>query len=178
VLKGNQEMQTLRVDQLVGRTLGEYQIERLLGHGQLGTAYLARQRSGGRMVIMTLFNLPQDMSAEERGQMTTLLAQERAALVRLTHPTIPLVYDLGEHAGSLYLVTAVSKGASLAQVLKQQGRFSPQQTLGILKQVAAGLDYAHSQGVVHGSLSLSNVFLSRELSMHLTGFGLRTLLAV
>ncbi len=171
-------MQTLGVDQLVGRTVGEYQIEQLLGQGQLGTAYLARQRSQGRTAIMTLFNFPEGISARERDQIPTHLAQERATLVRLTHPTIPPVYDLGEHAGSLYLVTAFAKGTSLAQVLKDQGRFTPQQTLGVLKQVAAGLDYAHSQGAVHGILSLSNVLISDELTVQLTGFGLRTLLEV
>jgi len=171
-------VQTLRVDQLVGRTVGEYQIEQLLGQGQLGMAYLARQRSQGRTVIMTMFNFPEGISARERDQITTLLDQERATLVRLTHPTILPVYDAGEHAGSLYLVTAFAKGASLAQVLKHQGRFTPHQTLGVLKQVAAGLDYAHSQGVVHGILSLSNVLISDELTVQLTGFGLRTLLEV
>jgi hypothetical protein len=43
-------MQTFSVDQLVGRTLGEDQIERLLGHGRLGAAYMAQQRSQGRTV--------------------------------------------------------------------------------------------------------------------------------
>ena len=171
-------MQTLSVDQLVGRTLGEYRIERLLGQGQLGAAYLAQQLLQGRTVMLTLFNFPEGMSAQEGNQCATRFAQERATLTRLTHPNILPIYDCGEHAGYLYLVTAFVKGTSLAQVLQHQGRFTPQQTLAVLKQVAAGLDYAHSQGAVHGLLSLSTVLLSDGITVQLAGFGLRTLLEV
>ena len=125
----DQEMQIVSVDQLVGRTLGEYRIERLLGHGQLGAAYLAQQLSQGRTVIITMFNFPEGLSAQERERVITRLAQERTTLARLTHPTILPIYDFDEHSGYLYLVTAFVKGASLGQVLKQQGHFTPQQTL-------------------------------------------------
>src|SRR6266849_9480155 len=169
-------MQTVSVDQLVGRSLGEYRIERLLGQGQLGAAYMAQQLSQGRTVIITMFNFPEGLSAQERERFITRLAQERTTLVRLTHPTILPIYDFDEHSGYLYLVTAFVKGASLGQVLKQQGRFTPQQTLEVLKQVATGLDYAHSNGVVHGILSLSNVLMSNELTVQIAGFVLRTML--
>ncbi len=169
-------MQTLSVDQLVGRTLGEYQIERLLGRGQLGAAYVAQQLSQGRTVMITMFNFPEGRSAREREQLTGRFAQEMAAFVRLAHPNILPIYDFGEQSGYLYLVTAFVKRASLGQVLKQQVRFTPKQTLDVLKQLASGLDYAHSNGVVHGILSPSNVLMSNELTVQIAGFGLRTML--
>jgi len=113
-------MQTLSVDQLVGRTLGEYRIERLLGRGQLGAAYIAQQLSQGRTVMITTFNFAEGISAQERDQVTSRFALERAALLRLTHSNILPIYDLGEQFGYLYLVTAFVKGASLGQALKQQ----------------------------------------------------------
>ncbi|HEX9133823.1 MAG TPA: protein kinase [Ktedonobacteraceae bacterium] len=171
-------MQMLSVDQLEGRILGEYQIERMLGHGQFGAAYIARQLSQGRPVMITMFNFAEAPSAQEYDQFATRFAQERATLVRLAHPHILPVYDFGEQSGYLYLVTAFVKGASLGQVLKQQGRFTPYQTLNMLKQLAAGLDYAHSQGAVHGILSLSNVLISTDLTVQIAGFGLRTMLEV
>jgi serine/threonine protein kinase len=171
-------MQMLSVDRLVGRTLGEYQIERMLGHGQLGAAYIARQHSQGRPVMITMFNFAQAPAAREYDQFATHFAQERATLVRLTHPNILPIYDFREQSGCLYLVTAFVKGASLGQVLKQQGRFTPDQTLDVLKQLAAGLDYAHSKGAVHGILSLSNVLISTDLTVQIAGFGLRTMLEV
>ena len=107
-------MQTLHQDQLVGRTLGEYRIERLLGHAQLGAAYLARQLSQGRTVMVSTFNFPEGLSTSERNQLTARIASERAALTRLTHPYILPIYDFGEQSGYLYLVTAFSKGVSFS----------------------------------------------------------------
>ncbi len=150
-------MQMLSVDQLVGRTLGEYQIERLLGHGQLSAVYMAQHKSQRRTVMVTTFNFPDSIVVRER--FAERFAQEGAALVGLKHPNILTTYDFGEQAGFPYLVTAFVKGASLSQVLKQQTRLTPRQTLDILKQLAAGLDYAHSKGVTHGILSLSNVLV-------------------
>ena len=171
-------MQTLSVEQLVGRTLEEYQIERLLGYSQLGAAFLARQRSQGRLVMITAFNFPEGISTQEHDRITTHFAQEKATLLRLTHPHILPMYDFGEQSGYLYLVTAFVQGASLRQVFQQQGRLTPHQTLDVLKQLAAGLDYAHSHGAVHGLLSLSTVLISHEFPVQLAGFGLRTMLEV
>ena len=171
-------MQTLHQDQLVGRTLGEYRVERLLGHAQLGAAYLARQLSQSRTVMISTFNFPEGLSTSERNQLTARISGERAALARLTHPNILPIYDFGEQSGYLYLVTAFSKGASLSQALKQQSRFTPDQVVKVLKSLGIGLDYAHNQGVVHGILSLSNVLISTELTVQIAGFGLRTLLEV
>jgi len=169
-------LQLLSADQLVGRMLGEYQIERLLGRGQLGAAYVAQQLSLGRTVMITMFNYPEESSAQELSQLTGRVAQERAALVKLAHPHIIPIYDVGEQSGSLYLATDFVKGASLGQVLKQQVRFTPRQTLDLLKQVASGLDYAHSKGIVHGLLSPSHVLMRNELTLQIAGFGLRTML--
>ena len=164
------------VEQLVGRTLGEYQVERLLGHGQLSAVYMAQQKSQGRTVMVTTFNFPDSIAV--RARFAERFAQEGAALVRLKHPNILPTYDFGVQSDFPYLVTAFVKGASLSQVLKQQTRLTPRQTLDILKQLAAGLDYAHSKGVTHGILSLSNVLMSNELTVQIAGFGLKTLLEV
>ena len=169
-------MQTLHEDQLVGSTLGEYQIERLLGRGQLSAVYAGRHLSQARAVMITTFSFPEEVSLQERNQLTSRVDRERATLARLIHPHILPMYDIGEQPAYLYLVTAYVKGVSLDQVLKQQGRLTSQQTLDVLRQVGAGLDFAHSQGVLHGTLSLSNVLASDELTVHIAGFGLRTIL--
>ncbi len=175
---GDQELQTLHGDRLVGCTLGEYRIERLLGSTRLGAAYQARQLSQGRTVMVSTFNFPQGVSSSERTRLTARIVQERALLTRLTHPNILPTYDVGEQSGYLYLVSDFVKGASLGKVLKQQTRFTPDKALHVLKQLGAGLDYAHGQDVVHGVLSLSNVLISDQLTVQIAGFGLRTVLEV
>lgn len=167
-------MQMLREDQLTGKTLGDYQIERLLGQGQLSVVYLARHKTRGQAVMMTVFNYPDDSAL--RAQYSTLFAREAAALVRLQHPHILPTCDYGEQDGHPYLVTTYVKGASLAQALKQQERFTAKQTLEVFKQLAAGLDEAHGRGVTHGILSLTNVLMSSDLVIQIAGFGLKSIL--
>lgn len=167
-------MQMLREDQLTGKTLGDYSIERLLEHGQLSAVYLAHHRTRGQAVMVTVFNYPADGAL--RKQYSALFAREAAALVKLQHPNILPTCDYGEQDGLPYLVTTYVKGASLAQALKQQERFTVKQTLAVFKQLAAGLDEAHSKGVTHGILSLSNVLMASDLDVQIAGFGLKSIL--
>ncbi len=171
-------MQLSDADQLVGRTLGEYQVERLLGQGPLGAAYLAQQFLLGRTVMITTFAFPEGIADWERDQFTARFTQEGQTLVELTHPNILPIYDFGIQPHFFYLVNSFVKGASLNQVLKQQGRFTPQQTLDVLKQIAAGLDYAHSKGLAHGILNISNILMDNDLQAQIAGFGLRTMLKI
>ena len=166
----------LSIEQLVGRTLGEYQIERLLGQGQLGAVYLGQQKSGGHAVTITTFNFPAGITTQAHESFSARFAHEGAILTRLDHPNILLIYAYGEQADYAFMVTSFVKAASLSQALKQQGRFTPEQTLSVLKQVAAALDYAHGYGVVHAVLSLANILVINKQQVQIAGFGLKTLL--
>jgi len=166
----------LRVDQLAGGTLGEYRVERLLVQGQLGAVYLGQHMLQGHPVTITTFNFPAGIAAQARERFNTRLAHEGAVLTRLKHPNILPIYTCGEQADYAYLVTSFVKVASLAQALKEQVRFTPEQTLSVLRQVAAGLDYAQRNDVVHGVLSLANILVIDKHHVQITGFGLKTLL--
>lgn len=170
-------MQTSDVGSFIGRTLGAYRIERLLGQSDAGGAYLAWHVERGQVVMVVTFGLPQS-SPQERAQFRARFAQEGDALSRLDHPNILPIYDFGEHAGFLYLVTAFAKEASLSQVLKRQSCLNAQQTSRVFNQLAAALDYAHERGVVHGMLGLSNIMTGSELNVRIAGFGLSTMLGM
>ena len=73
-------------------------------------------------------------------------------------------------------MTSFIKGGSLAQILKQQSRLSPEQALDILKQISGGLDFAHEQGFVHGILNPANILVNNEQMLQITGFGLKQML--
>jgi len=163
---------------LAGRALGEYQIEQLLGQSQLGSAYLALQPAQNRRVMLTLFPMPEGMSTQEYERFQRHITQEGEVLTHLTHPHILPVYACGTQPGYSYLVTAFVKEASLSQLLRENARFSPQQVLPMLKQLASALDYAHGQGIVHGMLGLSNVIVSEDLHVRIAGFGLRSMLEI
>lgn len=163
----------LPVDQLVGKSVGTYRVEQLLGHGNVNAIYAARQQGSDRPVMLTTFILPGDFPTVSRQRFMARFAQEAAALVKLSHPHILPVYEFGEQYGYPYMITPLVTTGSLAKALKQQIRFTPEQTLEILKPVAAGLDFAHSNGVVHGMLKPMNILLLEgEPRVQIAGFGL------
>ncbi|HYU73134.1 MAG TPA: serine/threonine-protein kinase, partial [Ktedonobacteraceae bacterium] len=171
-------MQTLPppVDQLVGKKLGQYDIEQLLGYGNINAVYAARQQSQNRVVMLTTFLVPETFSLEARERFTARFTQEASLLLRLNHPHILPISDFGEQAGYPYLVTPFVTSGSLASVLKQEQRCTPEHVLPLLKQIAEGLDYIRSNGVVHGTLKPANILLDDEQGLQITGFGLTSIL--
>jgi serine/threonine protein kinase/nitrite reductase/ring-hydroxylating ferredoxin subunit len=166
----------LQTEPLTGKRLGDYQVERLLGQSQLGAAYLARQAGPGRRAMVTTFHVPEGLQVQDQDRLRQHVTREGEVLTRLNHPHILPVYGCGLQSGYVYLITAFAKEVSLNQLLKQNQRFSPQQVLPMLKQLADALDYARGQGVFHGMLSHSNVIVSNELNLRIAGFGLRSVL--
>jgi len=166
----------LAAEQLTGTMLGESQVERLLGKSQLGAAYLARQPARGRKVLLTTFRFPEGMPAQVREQFLARFTREGAALLHLVHPHLLPIYEYGVQSDYAYLVTPFLKDPSLGQILKENKRFTPQQALDILRQLAEGLDYVHNQRIMHGMLSLANVIVDGNLHARIAGLGLHTLL--
>lgn len=172
-------MQTLSADQLVGSVLGgEYTVEQFLGRGALTAAYIGQQHALSRRVLITIFLVPERFSDVMRERFKTRFLREGEALVGLQHPHLLPMYDCGEYTGSPYLVTAYTKDQSLARIVKDQPRFTVQQTVELLRQLADGLDYAHRTGVVHGSLSPATVLLDKQYNASIAGFGFVRMLAM
>jgi serine/threonine protein kinase len=164
------------VDQFVGKTLGNYSIEQLLGHSELEAVYKAWHHEQQRAVMITVFLLPEEFSAQARERFLTHFMQEGAKLIKLCHPNIAPCYDFGEDSGYPYLVYPFVNGNSLAHLLKEQMRFNPERTLDILIQVTAALDYAHSHGIAHGSLSPATILLDEQHTVQVTRLGFVDLL--
>src|SRR5579884_3238736 len=168
---------SISIDQLVGNRLGSYQIEQLLGHGSVNAVYQARS-ARQQSVMLTAFILPQEYSFQTRELFRERFTRVASALTKLDHPHVLPVYDFGEQLGYPYIVTPLVTTGSLAKILKQQSHLSPTQILQILPQIAEGLDYAHSQGVVHGTLKHTNILLDNEQKVQIAGFGLFNILEI
>lgn len=172
-------MQTLSPDQLIGSVQGgAYTVEQILGRGALTAAYIGHQHTLRRRVLITIFLVPERFSSVMRERFNARFLREGEALVGLKHPYILPIYDCGEHTDGPYLVTAYTKDQSLARRVKDQSRFTVQQTLELLRQLADGLDYAHSHGVVHGSLSPATILLDEQRKAAMAGFGFVRMLAM
>jgi serine/threonine protein kinase/nitrite reductase/ring-hydroxylating ferredoxin subunit len=167
---------SLSVEQLVGHSLGSYRVEQLLGHGNVNAVYLARHMVQQQPVMLTAFLLPPEYSPQLREKFKERFTRVASALTKLQHSRVLPTYDFGEQFGFPYLVAPLITSGSLAKVLKQQPRLSPSQALDILRPIAEGFDYAHGQGVVHGTLKSTNILLDQDGKIQIAGFGLANIL--
>jgi serine/threonine protein kinase/nitrite reductase/ring-hydroxylating ferredoxin subunit len=176
---GFMSTQTFSLDQLVGKNLQGYVIQQLLRLSKLNAVYMAQQEAL-LTVLLTVFLLPADLSAEGLARFRWRFMETAGKLAVLDHPHILPLYAYGEEYGYPYLITPspASTTRSLAHLLRQQGPFPPEQTLELLQQIAAALDYARLQGVVHGSLESTHILLDHAQNIQLTNFGLMHMLSL
>ena len=165
-------MQTVSTDQLVGQTVGHYFVKSLLGRGRLSAVYLAQQPSQNTTAALTAFIVPSRFNGEMRTRFTQRFTREAAALTALNHRNLLPIHEYGEQFGYPYLISPYMTNGSLADIVKRQGRCTPAYVLEVLEGVAAGLEYAHRKGVVHGTLKPSNILLSPDQHFLVAGFGL------
>jgi tRNA A-37 threonylcarbamoyl transferase component Bud32 len=139
------------------RRLGRYELGELLGTGAFGSVWQARDTDLARDVAVKLPRKGQllNFAEEER-----FLREARSA-AQLRHPGIVAVYDVGREQETLYIVSELVRGVSLAEWLGN-GRLSFREAAELVAQVADALDYAHRQGVVHRDVKPSNILLEQD----------------
>ena len=169
-------MSSFATDQLIRQSVGAYQIIRPLGRGTLSAVYEAQNENTQQTCILTMFVVPEAFPAQARQRFLTRFARESAVLMKLQHPYMLPVQNVGEYVGIPYLINPSVKGSSVETLLKKKGRLTPEQVSELLKRIADSVDYAHSNGVVHGTLSPANILLNN--TVQIAGFGLMNMLSL
>ena len=100
---------------------------------------------------------------------------EAQAIAQMRHPNIVNVFDFGEYDGTPYMIVEYVPGGSLAGQM-QQVALDKVIALKYLRGIGAGLDYAHSLGIVHRDVKPANVLLEKDGTPVIADFGLVKLL--
>ena len=147
---------------------GRYEILGFVGSGGMGTVYRARDRELDEIVALKIMRgeLSYDPQALARFRREVKLAR------RVTHRNVARTFDIGEHAGMVFLTMELVGGESLAQRLARKKRLPVERALEIALEIARGLSAAHAAGVVHRDLKPDNVLLSPEGRVVVTDFGI------
>ena len=154
---------------LSGRTVSHFHLHEPLGAGGMGVVYRADDTRSGRAVALK-FLLPHhnlDAGAKAR------FLREAHAAASLDHPNLCTIYEVGtSDEGWLFMALALYPGETLRARLSREGSVSVRETVEIARQIAAGLNAAHTAGIVHRDLKPANVMLLPDGSVRILDFGL------
>lgn len=153
---------------LVGKKLKDFFILRRIGRGAMADVYLAQQLSLGRQVALKVLNpeLARDPNYVRR------FDHEARAAAALVHGSIVQIYEVGQENGVHYIAQEYVAGRNVGEVIRSSGSIAPQLTLDILRQTAAALAKAASQGIVHRDIKPENIMLARSGEVKVADFGL------
>jgi tetratricopeptide (TPR) repeat protein len=142
-----------------------YRPDRELGRGGMAIVYLARDLKHDRLVAIKVL----------RPELSSILGPERfqreiRLAARLQHPNILPVYDSGASDGMLWFTMPYVEGDTLRRRLVRRGRFSVDETIPVLGDIARALAYAHRRGVIHRDVKPENVMVGDDYVL-LADFG-------
>jgi WD40 repeat protein/tRNA A-37 threonylcarbamoyl transferase component Bud32 len=158
---------------LIGKQFGPYRVLSLLGHGGMGSVWLAERTDGlfTRQVALKLVH-PALMSRviNERS------IREREILASLNHPNIARLIDAGfADDGQPYLALEYVAGTPLTAYCDHH-RLSIRERLELFQQVLNAVQYAHAHLVIHRDLKPSNIMVTEAGQVYLLDFGIAKLL--
>jgi WD40 repeat protein/serine/threonine protein kinase len=159
---------------LIGRQFGPYRVLSLLGHGGMGSVWLAERADGlfTRQVALKLIHpaLKSRVTSER-------FAREREILASLNHPNIARLLDAGfAEDGQSYLALDYVAGTPLTTYC-DANRLSVRERLELYRQVLNAVQYAHAHLVIHRDLKPANILVTADGQVQLLDFGIAKLLS-
>jgi serine/threonine-protein kinase len=150
--------------------IGRYELIELAGQGSLGVLYRGRDTTLGREVAVKVMaaGLLGDAAAHDR------FFREAKAAARLQHVNIVTIFEFGEHDETPFIVMEFLRGRSLADRLQESPPMTLREKLDVAIQLCAGLEAAHTQGMVHRDLKPANIWICRDGTIKLLDFGIAT----
>ncbi|GAC1648409.1 MAG: hypothetical protein NVS4B3_03920 [Gemmatimonadaceae bacterium] len=156
---------------LVGLTLGDYAIERLVGEGGTSVVYRAAHPQHGSVALKVL----REKLRHDPTAVTRFLREARYG-ARVVHPRVVRTIEIGEAAGGMhFLAIEWAEGELLEKYAKQQGPRPLDEVAEIVCQIGDAVHAAHAAGVVHRDLKPDNVMYDAvRRSVKLLDFGIAT----
>ncbi len=151
--------------------LREYELLAKLGEGGMGAVYKARHTKLDKIVALKV--LPADRMRSKEA--VARFEREMRAVGKLDHPNLIRAHDAGEVEGTHFLVMEYVAGCDLSDLVGRSGPLSVANACELIRQTAAGLQYAHEHGLVHRDIKPSNLMLASDGQVKVLDLGLALL---
>lgn len=187
-LTGAQLQQALRGGQVEGPLyLGRYQALEVVGEGGSGLVFRGWDPWLKRPVALKTLRFDQlevgesllarARSGDSASRQVADLLHEAVTVARFTHANIVTLFDVGGSRDYAFLAMEFVDGLSLAEYLDERGTLSPGEAVHLGLAIAAGLDTAHRERIVHQDVKPGNILLGRDGSIKVSDFGVAQLIA-
>ena len=142
-----------------------YLIESRLGRGAMGQVYLATDENLGvrKVAVKTVRQDLLNSDDFQEGEAIGRFEREARSAASVSHPHVVDVTDFGKTAdGVFYLVMEYVEGETLHRLLRREGTLTVKRAVGLLKQIAEGVEAAHEAGILHRDLKPANIFITKK----------------
>ncbi|WP_066935771.1 serine/threonine-protein kinase [Microtetraspora fusca] len=153
---------------------GRYHLIEPIGRGGMGIVWRAHDELLDRIVAVKEVRYDSAMG-DQLDELNRRTMREARAAGRLTHPNVVVVHDVIEEDDRPWIIMQLVPSRSLGQVIREDGRLSPERTTEIGLQVLDALKAAHAQGVLHRDVKPENVLITDDGRVVLTDFGIARL---
>jgi serine/threonine protein kinase/tetratricopeptide (TPR) repeat protein len=156
----------------IPQSFDRFELLRILGKGGMGTVYLARDRRLGRQVALKVLNATELVYEDRRAR----FMREARSVAAIRHQNVATIYEVDEtESGQPFIVMEYCEGETLSQRIRRRpldaGEF-----LSIARQIAAGLEAAHENGIIHRDIKSANIIIESTGVVKILDFGLAKLL--
>ena len=157
---------------MIGRVIGNYRIEALLGRGGMGAVYRALDTMLDRTVAIKALRA----DAATQPHAVERFRMEARTLARLLHPNIATLYTLVRSGDDFYMVMEFCEGETFESILRRRGRLDPAEAIPLFVQALNGLEHAHRHGIVHRDIKPANLMRLPDGTVKVMDFGIARLL--
>ena len=148
------------------KTIGQYEVVRLIGEGGMGRVFLARDPMLDRHVAVKVLS-----SAAPLGEEVARFEREAKALAALDHPNILSIHEFGRVGATPYVVMELLDGRNLRDMIVE-GPMAHRTVVRYAIEIGQGLAAAHDKGIVHRDLKPENIFITKGDHVKIVDFGL------
>lgn len=170
--RADETLKKIVKDGLEAATIGRYKILGILGRGNMGEVFRARDPMIGRLVALKTRRFDLVFDKKDLQFIIDKFFEEARIVGNLVHPNIVTVFDLGQDGDYCYIAMELLEGEDLTSFNTEDTLLAIDEVVEMIGKVCHALDFAHSHGVIHRDIKPANIMHTKDHGIKITDFGI------